>query len=807
MTAPAETLRVFLGPVQPFIAAGRRTRDLWAGSFLLSRLAGEAMQAIRAQGGRITLPKLDRPLTSPDPGPEPLAEETLSAIAEAWRRRAEGGGADNGLFHYDPRAVPHGPMTGTLVNQFRAEVPAADGASGRPRFDPELCRRAVHGCFARLAEAVRQVFIEPAIRIAERGGIYRDTDNAIKSSKATEIRARWAAQTAGDFFELLWVRGGSEVPWPKESGWLGRRKTWRNHLPPVADIGADRCPLHPEMAELGGFSRVHGGGEARVKQETFWQSLRYVVVRRMYEAGDQPDDWAGFPDRWPPEGAEGGPRSDFPYTLELRPGERLSGFALVKRLFPLLSVRRLVETIGWLPDIHYSIGNPSPGISAEDARLALRNYPSTAFVAAIPWIVEVGREQPDAASRYAWRQWRRLGFDRLVRAERPQHHRIPRIDRLPPETDASGRTVIPLFAVLDGTLHFPRGLDARRLVERRYARDRQRDRQAERQSLADARAIAEDLQANYKALLGAVDTDPRLGRSARPSPFYAFLEMDGDSMGKMFSDDRRTAEITSLALLDFATAARELVRDCDGVPVYAGADDVLALLPVEQAIACASAIRDAWTASFSSAFGGDDPGTTVSASIVFADYQVPLNDVRQTAHQRLDRVAKDENGRDSIALAVMKSGGVTAEWVTTWTRDPASPRQTEVLWSLATDARVTAGLANGMAHHIAETFEPILDGGSFAEDELLALIRKELVDSGASRGTDAAAKEALAQTIVDLLAGYRRDSTDGDPQRFRMTRRDKADVEALLLARFLRQSALRPYLRTVGRLNQPGPGP
>lgn len=49
-----------LGPVQGFVAQARRTRDFWAGSFLLSWLAGVAMQAVKVQGGEIKFPIPDK---------------------------------------------------------------------------------------------------------------------------------------------------------------------------------------------------------------------------------------------------------------------------------------------------------------------------------------------------------------------------------------------------------------------------------------------------------------------------------------------------------------------------------------------------------------------------------------------------------------------------------------------------------------------------------------------------------------------------------------------------------------------------
>ena len=48
-----------LGPVQGFVAQARRTRDFWAGSFILSWLSSVAIAAIQRQGGRVVFPVPD----------------------------------------------------------------------------------------------------------------------------------------------------------------------------------------------------------------------------------------------------------------------------------------------------------------------------------------------------------------------------------------------------------------------------------------------------------------------------------------------------------------------------------------------------------------------------------------------------------------------------------------------------------------------------------------------------------------------------------------------------------------------------
>ena len=56
MTNNKKTLYFNFTPVQSFVAQARRTRDLWAGSYLLAWLSGQAMNAIIADGGEIEMP-------------------------------------------------------------------------------------------------------------------------------------------------------------------------------------------------------------------------------------------------------------------------------------------------------------------------------------------------------------------------------------------------------------------------------------------------------------------------------------------------------------------------------------------------------------------------------------------------------------------------------------------------------------------------------------------------------------------------------------------------------------------------------
>ena len=59
MAEATQTFQFTLGPVQGFVAQARRTRDFWAGSFILSWLSSVAIASIQKQGGTVEFPVPD----------------------------------------------------------------------------------------------------------------------------------------------------------------------------------------------------------------------------------------------------------------------------------------------------------------------------------------------------------------------------------------------------------------------------------------------------------------------------------------------------------------------------------------------------------------------------------------------------------------------------------------------------------------------------------------------------------------------------------------------------------------------------
>ncbi|WP_432785095.1 hypothetical protein AAEX37_02020 [Oligella sp. MSHR50489EDL] len=178
-------------------------------------------------------------------------------------------------------------------------------------------------------------------------------------------------------------------------------------------------------------------------------------------------------------------------------------------------------------------------------------------------------------------------------------------------------------------------------------------------------------------LLKQIETDLKVLRQKTglgdPSPFYAVLLMDGDSLGVQMSDAGKQKGISD-GLNRFTAGVPELVRLHSGFLVYAGGDDVLAILPQPFALDCALAIRQHYEQCFAEVNQNQGEAqifTSISAAINFAHYKTPLSYILQDSHQLLDEVAKDQSGRNSLAVRLHKPGGLNAEWFTPWRYVPA----------------------------------------------------------------------------------------------------------------------------------------
>ncbi|GIX17750.1 MAG: hypothetical protein KatS3mg119_1936 [Rhodothalassiaceae bacterium] len=658
-------LHFTLGPVQAFVAQARRTQDLWAGSFLLSWLAGHAMKAVVDAHGTVTMPRLT---------------DAKGQIVDLLFAAITG----------KPLSTAPAPALGSLPNRFRAEVPEG--------FDPNCCERAVRAAWQRLADAVWERFVKPelaSMEIATKKG----EESVDLSGALARSREIWDRQVV-HFWEMAWVIGDESSDGP-DGAWLDRRKNWRSHRPP--DEPGDHCMLIGDLQELSGIVRA----KERDKQDAFWQRLRWQIVKQTKN------------------------------PLDLEEGERLSAIALIKRLF----LHVAPEVLGWTPAWDAGetgaeeTGNRADEKNKRDDKKGedRLKWPSTPRIAATGWLValdEAIRKNSDntkalaaAAKEYA------VFVDKLNAGCRE-----PGLD----DDRQGGRFKL---ATVAGHLLHESGVD--------FAAEEELRPRKKSDSRDPERDIRPALRDAYTALKDAAGN---AGCPAGPSSFYALLLMDGDSVGKLIRE--RGGVCVARALADFSAGVDGIVRRHLGRTVYAGGDDVLALLPLEGAIPAAVALKQAYRAAFGETCKDGKPTAgdaraTISGAIVFAHFRVPLYRVIEEAHHQLEDVAKEGNGRDSLALAVLTPSGRTRQAVGKWwvregdNKELSPPRR---LQELAADPG--RRLPGSFLHNIRARLAA-LEGERAFDDIIAGVIRGEF---RRARTGDKDGDDQETQLLCHLLA-------------------------------------------------------
>lgn len=142
-----------------------------------------------------------------------------------------------------------------------------------------------------------------------------------------------------------------------------------------------------------------------------------------------------------------------------------------------------------------------------------------------------------------------------------------------------------------------------------------------------------------------------------PQPYYAILVADGDRMGDLIGQKDSPEEHQKLSKLldDFAKQAKSIVDQHKGFLVYSGGDDVLAMLPVNTAIACAKELSE----EFRHKIKG-----TLSAGVAIVHYREPLLVSLQAARDA-EKAAKN-GGRNALAVALHTRGGAPLTVVQKW---------------------------------------------------------------------------------------------------------------------------------------------
>lgn len=253
---------------------------------------------------------------------------------------------------------------------------------------------------------------------------------------------------------------------------------------------------------------------------------------------------------------------------------------------------------------------------------------------------------------------------------------------------------------------------------------------------------------------------------AEPHPYVCCLVADGDGMGRAIDALGSDKEHRNFSknLAEFAKKAREIVENIThlGSLVYAGGDDVLAFVPVSNALSCAHELQSAFGRIMEKALrlpdgtlrGDLDKTPTLSVGLGIGHVMESMSDLLQLGRDA-EKLAKGGHlkrlGLDRNALAIIldKRSGGTRKWREKWDKAP-------VQRLLVDQGLLNGPLSKRKVYQIARTLRSLPDAEATPaaqkaafEHVLISEVRRELRRTDGGEGALTPEEAGLELAGVD----------------------------------------------------------
>jgi CRISPR-associated protein Cmr2 len=650
-------LTLSIGPVQDFIAAARSTSDLWAGSHFLSTLVWQAIKKVAT-----------------DYGPDAILFPQLRGVpvVDLWLID-EGVRAEHfGNVDWNDTSTDYNPLfVAALPNKFVALVPEQDAARLASQIREHLRQWVQNEARAMLDRLLKEIGEQP------RGQhCYRQLEEQLR-----------------DFPEVHWA----VVPWLDEHGAKGALTAFcpPGEQPAFFNSQAWTILTNPIEPEQGWrfwepndgilYPAVHELGERTLVSAKSARPFSQLMQRGYRDSLTGEYEWLTLDER---QLTERSPRQRtdtlWAKVASVKPswakkGEHLSAFGLIKRLWPE-RFTEIVKHSRWYDGL------------AEKPDLS-RYVVSTHVMALAPSLERLMEEGP--------------AFHRLDDPSE-REKACEAFDWLRDQTQGLKRPALPRRLMRkelrerewwDVATRLPALIEQ----ERARAEDEQEDASIAKVVARIERAIGYQTERYYGLLL--MDGD-RLGAWLSGEPALSYKEVfhtrvveglqayNHTDLLQYLKAHRPTSPARHMAISSALNGfALDLVRyvveeECLGKVLYAGGDDVMAMVCVRDLLNAMALLRLAYSGGVPD--GRPMPnlkteldlkrgfvrlrsrlyqvmGTTATASCgaVIAHHQAPLTMVLRELRAAEQR-AKSEGGRDAFSITVIKrSGGIltlTAKW-------------------------------------------------------------------------------------------------------------------------------------------------
>ena len=667
----AALLALSIGPVQGFIAAARSTSDLWAGSHLLSRLAWEVM----------------RPICE-DLGPDAILFPRLRGIPQVdlWLRDSMN--LPDELFaecEWNKGSSDANPLfSAALPNRFVAVVPASQA-----RDIAERCSRAVRQWLQELGEDVVSRLLKTAGYDVEAEQIpYEQMKQQLQgfpevhwaavpfslikprnADKQTDLDTHGISEAMAPFFGAT---SGKPCGFLATPAWqiLQKEIDWGDGTTFFAPNPGVLYPAVYDLAErvvaaakaTRSFSQTcEQGWRCALSGEAEWLTTDREQLQKSYR--QQTDTlWAKIAKKQP---------------SWAKKGEHLAALPAIKRLWPTIFKEEVGKALAAKED----------GTMKQIGRFVVSTHTMALAHQIDQWLEQGGHTATGLAD--ALQTADTVALPRRLTRKHRDHPALNDAKRLPGVLEQAAES-------------------------------------NDEQAVARAQKLVKDT-------LG----ESILGKSARIETYYALIMMDGDKMGAILSGDEKTDTTISYhdsfhpnvrdgfaehaakqpliqqygaqkraispnrhlavsgALNDFSqTVVRHIVESEQlGRVIYAGGDDVLAMLPVADMLPTMQRLRHAYSGTLPEDADMDwgkaknqgdtlhcskgfamlngrlmrmmGEQATASTGAVVAHHQAPLSAVMREL-RAAEKRAKSEGGRDAFSITIIKRSGGTLRVTEKW---------------------------------------------------------------------------------------------------------------------------------------------
>jgi CRISPR-associated protein Cmr2 len=241
-----------------------------------------------------------------------------------------------------------------------------------------------------------------------------------------------------------------------------------------------------------------------------------------------------------------------------------------------------------------------------------------------------------------------------------------------------------------------------------------------------------------------------------PSPYYVLLHADGDHMGKTISEQRTIEQHRALSrsVSIFAKKVNPIVSHYKGSLIYAGGDDVLALLPMHTALECAKTLADTFLKQMSDFAVPDKEDKlvqpTLSVGVAIVHHLEPLSEALELARQA-EAYAKSVKGKNALAVTLSKRGGSEQTVGGTW---GTIDQRLEWFIELYREEEIPAEAAYELRSVAMALESPEKTSHDALERVLSAEVKRILNRKKAPRGSKEV-REDIISRLVDLVSMHK----------------------------------------------------